>query len=209
MQSAYGDRHERLSYARTLMRVVAGKYRSRVLKSMRGLALRPSSDRLRETLFNILGAAVEGSVFVDVYAGTGAVGIEAISRGAREVIFIENHPAAVALIRSNLRALDITSGAEILVADAVRGMARLAMRSSGTRVHADFIFLDPPYARTEEYERGLDFLDCSPLLTPGGQVVVEHSKRMALPQRLAQLELARVVEQGDAALSFYRLVIAA
>src|SRR2546422_11326448 len=78
----------------------------------------------------------------------------------------------------------------------------------GTRVHADFIFLDPPYARTEEYERGLDFLDCSPLLTPGGQVVVEHSKRMALPQRLAQLELARVVEQGDAALSFYRLVIA-
>src|SRR5437899_12473367 len=97
MQSAYGDRHERLSYARTLMRVVAGKYRSRVLKSMRGLALRPASDRLRETLFNILGAAVEGSVFVDVYAGTGAVGIEALSRGAREVIFIDNHPAAVAL----------------------------------------------------------------------------------------------------------------
>src|SRR5207302_8383435 len=93
---------------RTLMRVVAGKYRSRALKSMRGLALRPSSDRLRETLFNILGAAVEGSVFVDVYAGTGAVGIEALSRGAREVIFIENHPAAAALIRSNLRALDIT-----------------------------------------------------------------------------------------------------
>ena len=176
---------------------------------MRGLALRPSSDRLRETLFNILGAAVEGSVFVDVYAGTGAVGIEAISRGAREVIFIENHPAAVALIRSNLRALDITSGAEILVADAVRGMARLAIRPFGTPVHADFIFLDPPYARTEEYERGLDFLDRSSLLTPGGQVIVEHSKRMALPQRLAQLERARVVEQGDAALSFYRLAIAA
>ncbi len=176
---------------------------------MRGLALRPSSDRLRETLFNILGAAVEGSVFVDVYAGTGAVGIEALSRGAREVIFIENHPAAVALIRSNLRALDITTGAEILVADAVRGMARLAMRPFGTRVHADFIFLDPPYARTEEYERGLDFLDRSSLLTPGGQVIVEHSKRMALPQRLAQLERARVVEQGDAALSFYRLAIAA
>jgi len=209
MQSACRDRHERLSYARTLMRVVAGKYRSRVLKSMRGLALRPSSDRLRETLFNILVAAVEGSVFVDVYAGTGAVGIEALSRGAREVIFIENHPAAVALIRSNLRALDITTGAEILVADAVRGMARLAMRPFGTRVHADFIFLDPPYARTEEYERALDFLDRSSLLTPGGQVVVEHSKRMALPQRLAQLERARVVEQGDAALSFYRLAITA
>ena len=191
------------------MRVVAGKYRSRVLKSMRGLALRPSSDRLRETLFDILGATVEGSVFVDVYAGTGAVGIEALSRGAREVIFIENHPAAVTLIRSNLRALGITAGAEILVADAVRGMARLAIRPFGTPIHADFIFLDPPYARTEEYERALDFLDRSSLLTRGGQVVVEHPKRMALPQRLAQLERARVVEQGDAALSFYRLAIAA
>lgn len=191
------------------MRVVAGKYRSRVLKSLRGLALRPSSDRLRETLFNLLGTTVEGSVFVDVYAGTGAVGIEALSRGARAVIFIENHAAAVALIRSNLRALGITTGAEILMADAVRGMERLAHPQFGMRVHTDFVFLDPPYARTEEYARALDFLDRSPLLTPGGQVVVEHPKRMALPQRLAQLERARVVEQGDAALSFYRLAIAA
>src|SRR5216684_8548687 len=126
MQSAYRGRHECLSYARTLMRVVAGKYRSRALKSMRGLALRPSSDRLRETLFNILGAAVEGSVFVDVYAGTGAVGIEALSRGAREVLFIENHAAAASLIRKNLQALGIATGAEILATDAVRGMEWLA-----------------------------------------------------------------------------------
>lgn len=194
------------------MRVVAGKYRSRVLKSLRA-SLRPTSDRLRETLFNILGATVEGSIFVDVYAGTGAVGIEALSRGAREVIFIEKHPAVVTLIRENLQSLEIETGVvrlgsprvEILAMDAVRGLEMLASR----RVHAHFFFLDPPYAEKEEYERTLDFLDSSPILTPGGWVIVEHDKRRALPERLAQLERTRVLEQGDAALSFYRLALAA
>ncbi len=194
------------------MRVVAGKYRSRVLKSLRA-SLRPTSDRLRETLFNILGATVEGSIFVDVYAGTGAVGIEALSRGAREVIFIEKHPAVVTLIRENLQSLEIETGVvrlgsprvEILALDAVRGLEMLASR----RVHAHFFFLDPPYAEKEEYERTLDFLDSSPILTPGGWVIVEHDKRRALPERLAQLERTRVLEQGDAALSFYRLALAA
>lgn len=187
------------------MRVIAGKYRSRALKSLRGLALRPTSDRLRETLFNILGPAVEGSVFVDVYAGTGAVGIEALSRGARQVLFLEKHDAAVKLIQRNLRSLGITSGAEILLVDALRGLATLAAR----RLHAHFIFLDPPYAEKDEYERALDFLDRSPLLTPAGRVIVEHSKRLALPERLETLERTRLAEQGDAALSFYRLALAA
>src|SRR5712692_1005482 len=170
------------------MRVVGGKYRSRVLKSLRGLALRPTSDRLRETLFNILGPTIEGAVFVDVYAGTGAVGIEALSRGAREVIFIEKHTAAASLIRKNLQALGIATGAEILATDAVRGMEWLTAR----RMRAHLVFLDR-----------------SPLLTPGGRVIVEHAKRTALPERMAQLERLRVVEQGDAALSFYQLALAA
>ena len=101
------------------MRVIAGKYRSRILKSLKGLALRPTSDRLRETLFNVLGPGVVGSRFVDVFAGTGAVGIEALSRSAAEVIFIENHPPAAKLIRSNLDSLKITSGATILGFDAL------------------------------------------------------------------------------------------
>jgi len=187
------------------MRVVGGKYRSRALKSLRGLALRPTSDRLRETLFNILGPTIEGAVFVDVYAGTGAVGIEALSRGAREVMFIEKHAAAASLIRKNLQALGIATGAEILATDAVRGMEWLTAR----RMRAHLVFLDPPYAQANEYERALDFLDRSPLLTPGGRVIVEHAKRTALPERMAQLERVRVVEQGDAVLSFYRLALAA
>lgn len=187
------------------MRVVAGKYRSRVLKSLRGLALRPTSDRLREALFNVLGSTVEGSIFVDVYAGTGAVGIEALSRGAREVILIEKHSAAARLIRKNLQSLQIGAEAELLAVDAVRGLELLASR----RMRAHFFFLDPPYAEEEEYERALDFLDRSPMLIPNGRVIVEHRKRRALPERLEQLERARVVEQGDVALSFYRLALAA
>ncbi len=187
------------------MRIVAGKYRSRVLKTLRGLKLRPTSDRLRETLFNVLGPAVEGSVFVDAYAGSGAVGIEALSRGAREVIFIEKHAAAVGVIRKNFESLGIGAGVEILAVDAVRGLELLAAR----RAHAQFVFLDPPYAEADEYERALDCLDRSAVLTPGGRVIVEHLRRLALPERLAQLERVRLLEQGGAALSFYRLALAA
>lgn len=191
------------------MRVVAGKYGSRTIHTLRGLALRPTSDRLRETLFNILGPAVEGALFVDVYAGTGAVGIEALSRGADEVIFIEKHPAAVTLIRKNLALLEIQDGFEILAKDALRGLELLASRRFGGAVQADFIFLDPPYADQPEYEGALEFLDRSHLLARQGRVIVEHARRLALPEHLTRLERVRLVEQGDTTLSFYRLALAA
>ena len=172
---------------------------------MKGQALRPTSDRLRETLFNILGSAVEDSLFVDLFAGTGAVGIEALSRGAQAAVFIEQHAPATALIRRNLESLGITGQAEILGVDVLRGLERLEAR----HMHAHFVFLDPPYASTEEYERVLEFLGDSPIVAPGGRVIVEHLRKRALPERIGELELARVVEQGDAALSFYRLALAA
>lgn len=187
------------------MRVIAGKFGSRRLKALRGLAMRPSSDRLRETLFNILGAEVEDSLFGDVFAGTGAVGIEALSRGARGVIFIENHRPAVDVIRENLQALGVATGAEILATDAIRGLEQLSVR----HLLADFIFLDPPYARKQDYLDVLDFLDSSRLLAPRGLVIVEHRRQMELPVRLQKLEVSRVVEQGDTALTFYRLALAA
>ncbi len=191
------------------MRVIGGKYRSRVLKSLRGRAMRPTSDRLRETLFNILGASVEDSIFVDLYAGTGAIGIEALSRGAAEVIFIEKHAPAANLIRKNLESLGVQSGAVILAMDAVRGLDQITHRRFGDRLQADYIFLDPPYAAREEYLRALEYLDESKLLAPSGLIVVEHRRDTPLPKRLTQIEQVRVVEQGDAALSFYRLARAA
>jgi 16S rRNA (guanine966-N2)-methyltransferase len=187
------------------MRVIAGKFGSRRLRTLRGMALRPSSDRLRETLFNILGPAVKDSLFVDAFAGSGAVGIEALSRGAREVVFIESHRPAAGLIRENLQSLGIAAGVEVLAMDAIRGLEQLAAR----RRLADFIFLDPPYARTQDYLRVLDFLDGSHLLAPGSLIVVEHRRKLQLPSRLQNLEVSRIVEQGDTALSFYRLAIAA
>ena len=187
------------------MRVIAGKYRSRTLRSLKGQMLRPTSDRLRETLFNILGPTVGGATFVDLYAGTGAVGIEALSRGAHHVILVEQHAPAVALIRRNLESLGIGAEAEILNMNVMRGIERLEAR----RVHAHFIFLDPPYAADVEYESALEELGESPLVAPEGRVIVEHLKKRELAERAGDLELARVVEQGDAALSIYRLALAA
>jgi len=187
------------------MRVIAGTFRSRLLKGPGQLRLRPTSDRLRETLFNILGPAVEDSLFVDLYAGTGAIGIEAISRGAKETIFVESHAATANLIRANLNGLKIQSNVEIIEAKAVRGLERIAAR----RLLADFIFLDPPYEDAQELLDVLDYLDASHVVAPQGLVIVEHRNKLELPERLDRLERTRLVEQGDAALSFYRLAAAA
>ncbi len=199
------------------MRVIAGQYRSRRLQTLRGTALRPSSDRLRETLFNILGTAVEGAVFVDLFAGSGAVGIEALSRGARGAIFVENHSAGAALIARNLASLGIpiaaqvaggktfAGNAEILRMDALDALERLDKASA----HIDFVYLDPPYADTRAYQEILEFLGESELLARGGLVIAEHRRKTDLPGIAGHLERARVVEQGDTALSFYRPVFAA
>jgi len=187
------------------VRVIAGKFRSRRLKSPPSLQVRPTSDRLRETLFNVLGPTVEDSLFFDLYAGTGAIGIEAISRGAREVIFVESHVATGKLIRENLAALGIGDGAELIQSPAGRALEKLAAR----HLLADFIFLDPPYNLPDEYTQTLEFLDTSHLVAPEGIVVAEHRRKIDLPDRFTRLERTRLLEQGDAALSFYRLAVAA
>jgi 16S rRNA (guanine966-N2)-methyltransferase len=187
------------------MRVIGGKFRSRRLKSPGKLLMRPTSDRLRETLFNVLGAAITDSLFIDLYAGTGAIGIEAVSRGAREAIFVESHAVSARLVRENLKTLGIDRGVEVMEGDAVRALEKIAKR----HMVADFIFLDPPYDATDEPLRVLEFLDTSHLVAPYGLVIVEHSVKSELPERLDRLELTRLLEQGDAALSFYRLALAA
>jgi 16S rRNA (guanine966-N2)-methyltransferase len=185
------------------MRVIAGTYRSRILKSLKGLALRPTSDWLRETLFNVLGPGVAGSRFLDLFAGTGAVGIEALSRGAAGVVFIENHGAAVSLIRKNLESLGIRKGATILPVDALKGLERLAARGS-TEAGFDFVYLDPPYASADDYDRVLRFLGAARLLAAGASVVAEHRRTTELPEKFGALQRIRGLRHGDAALSFYR-----
>jgi 16S rRNA (guanine966-N2)-methyltransferase len=183
------------------MRVIAGQYGSRVLSAPAGYKTRPTSDRLREALFNVLAPRIEGAVFVDLYAGSGAVGIEALSRGARETIFVEQAPPALKAIRANLVALGIRGGYAV----EARGVsAALKALVSLGRV-ADIIFLDPPYELTDEYEAALGLLggECSGLLAPRAIAIAEHAKKSNLGERYGLLVRYRVLKQGDAALSFY------
>ncbi len=183
------------------MRVIAGEFRSRMLQAPRGTATRPTSDRLRETLFNVLGPRVEGSRFVDLYAGSGAVGIEAISRGAEFVWFAENGKAAVRAIRDNLSALKIAGGFAIEDRSVAKMLNALVEKARA----ADIVFLDPPYEDAEAYEETLKFLarNHATVLADGGIVVAEHARKRSLEARYSVLERYRVLEQGDAALSFY------
>lgn len=188
--------------ALTAMRVIAGIYRSRPLRSMPGLDLRPTADRLRETLFNVLTAgnpsALAGTMWVDLFAGTGAVGIEALSRGAAMVHFVESSAKAVELVQKNLQSLGITKNFEVLRQDAVRAIGALK------KAKADFVFLDPPYRMNEAYRQTLEALAGSSLLKPDGTVIAEHDKRFDPGEGFGKLQRLRKLEQGDSALSFYR-----
>ncbi len=187
------------------MRVIAGQYRSRPLRALRGMATRPTSDRLRETLFNVLTASrpdvLADTVWLDLYAGTGAVGIEALSRGARAVYFVDSSPRATAVIRDNLRTLGIKEGFEVQEREVARALRLLDAQA----VRCDFCFLDPPYRDRDAYAETLGFLSTSPLIAPSGAVIAEHERRFDPGERFGALQRFRRLEQGDAALSFYQL----
>lgn len=175
------------------MRVIGGEYRSRKLKSLPGEDIRPTPDRLRESLFNILAPDIEGVVFLDAYAGTGAVGIEALSRGASRAIFIERRREAVGLIEENLTSLRALGRATVL-----RGSAALLL----PRHHADIVFVDPPYALEKEYASTLAVLAAD----PPELVIVQHPRQLELGEHYGPLDRTRIVRQGDNVLSFYRPV---
>lgn len=183
------------------LRVIAGKYRSRPLRSLRGLEVRPTTDRLRETLFNVLAPRLQDSVWLDLYAGTGAVGIEALSRGASMAYFVEASRKAVAVIRQNLQSLAIEKGYEILEREVESALQLLDARA----VRCDVCFLDPPYRMEQAYAKVLGFLAESRLLRPSSIVVAEHQKHFDPGGTLGALERYRELKQGDAVLSFYKL----
>jgi 16S rRNA (guanine(966)-N(2))-methyltransferase RsmD len=181
-----------------------------MLQAPKGTTTRPTSDRLRETLFNILGLAVEGARFVDLYAGTGAVGIEAISRGADFVWFAEKEKFALASIRGNLSALKVAGG--FAIED--RGVGKLLESLIEKERRVELVFLDPPYEAMEEYDFALQFLarNSATLLADGAIVVAEHGKKTPPAEQYKAksggvLERYRLLPQGDAALSFYRVVV--
>lgn len=173
------------------MRIIGGEFRSRRLRAPAGRQVRPTPDRLRESLFDVLGEQVRGAVFLDAYAGCGAVGIEALSRGAARAIFLEHSRSAVQRIRENLAALGLEDRAEVVHGDARKRLGSLA---------ADIVFLDPPYDRPQELEAALRALGAN----PPPLVVAQHSWRRPPAERYGALRRVRSLRQGENALSFYR-----
>jgi len=216
------------------MRIIAGTYGSRRLEAPPGLSTRPTSDRLRETLFNVLAPRINktggggvsaggGAAFLDLYAGSGAVGLEALSRGAAHVTFVERSPAALKVLRRNLERLGIESGFAVH-AESVAAFLRSAAKASPKPIphevakpgryevvfpkHYEVVFLDPPYDAADEYAATLGVLGEAPeILAPGALVIVEHRaehrRKQSLEDRYGSLKRTRLLEQGDAALSFY------
>jgi 16S rRNA (guanine(966)-N(2))-methyltransferase RsmD len=177
------------------VRVIAGEFRSRVLRTLPGLETRPTPDRLREALFNVLSPEIPGAIFLDAYAGTGAVGIEALSRGAAKAIFIERSRAASTVIHENLRALGLGPRAHVIHGKALSHLAQY---------RPDIVFLDPPYEHAREYTAALDLLG----ETPPALVIAQHSPRFALDATYGRLERRRELRQGDNMLTFYRPALA-
>lgn len=172
------------------MRVIAGEFRSRRLKSLPGMRTRPTPDRLREALFSVLAPRIEGCVFLDAYAGCGSVGIEALSRGARRAVFIEQNRAAARVIHENLDSLGVSERATV-----ASGRVTALLE----RFEASVVFLDPPYEQEREYSKALEILGW----TPPALAIVQHASRFALEEMYGRLRRTRVLRQGDNSLSFY------
>src|SRR6185312_6329101 len=183
------------------MRVIAGEFRSRKLAAVPGSATRPTSDRLRETLFNVVGPRVADSVWLDLYAGTGAVGIEAISRGAREVYFVESDKRAARVIRENLQSLQIEDGAELQEREVIPALRLLDSQA----VACDFIYVDPPYEQHGAYAQALSLISQLQLINAESIVIAEHDKHFDPGAAFGSLKRYRELKQGDAVLSFYRI----
>jgi 16S rRNA (guanine966-N2)-methyltransferase len=187
------------------LRVIAGTYRRRTLEAPPGMATRPTSDRLRETLFNVLAPRMQGAAFLDLYAGSGAVGIEASSRGAAQVVFVERGPAALKVLRANLARLGISTAIEVHASSVPVFLRKRKILD----MSFDVVFLDPPYEEEDEYEATLGLLGgaASDALTARGVVIAEHRRKCRLDENFGALKRTRLLEQGDAALSFYEAAV--
>src|SRR5579863_1358537 len=185
------------------MRVIAGTLRRRMLEAPAGLGTRPTSDRLRETLFNVLAPRMEGARFLDLYAGSGAVGIEAASRGAANVVLVERADPALKVLRGNLEKLGLRGGVRVEAVDVGAFLRRVRPESSLMRF--DVVFLDPPYEAADDYATAMALLGgaASGLLGEGALVIAEHRRKQKLEDGYGMLRRVRVLEQGGAALSFF------
>jgi 16S rRNA (guanine(966)-N(2))-methyltransferase RsmD len=183
-----------------MLRVIGGSAKGRRLTTLRTLALRPTPDRVREALFNILGGRLDGAAVLDLFAGSGAIGLEALSRGAGVAVFVEAHTPACRLIENNLQRCGLSAHALVWCREVLKAIPALKIQ----RQTFEVIFLDPPY-QTPLLEDTLYQLGDGRLLEAGGQVIAEHFFKRVLPECFGRLHRTRLERFGDVALSFYRV----
>jgi 16S rRNA (guanine966-N2)-methyltransferase len=183
------------------MRVISGQFRGRRLKGPKGFELRPTGDRLKEALFNILNPYLAGATMIDFFSGTGAIGIEALSRGTEQVVLVERDPAAVALIRHNLDLCGIGGGFRIIQDDVFPTLRSLIRQDFKT----DIMFFDPPYD-WQPYEDLLKLAFRTELASSHTIAAIEHARRAGLPESGETFDRYRIVRQGDKCLSFYKQI---
>lgn len=179
------------------MRVIAGKVGGLRLKTTKGLDLRPTLDRVKESIFNILAPQLEGSRVLDLFAGSGSLGIEALSRGAQEAVFVEKNPQAVQVIRENLSHTGLASAARVIKGEALQTLAGLGPDSF------DLIFVDPPY-QSGLALAALEWISEKGILNPGGTLVIETSNRETLPERVGDLVQKRRLTFGGTLVHLYK-----
>jgi len=183
------------------LRVIAGSAKGRPLKAGRGRHIRPTPAKIREALFDILGERIKGSSFLDLFAGSGAIGIEALSRGAREVIFVDNSGQAIYLIRHNLTTCGFEQKARLYQLEVSRALTSLRRDKESFNI----IFLDPPYY-TDLAEKTLGLLGKGELLAPDGVIIAEHTRHQRLAPFYGRLTRGSIHRFGDTCLSFYAIL---
>ena len=185
------------------MRIIAGKYRGRNLKSPPSLQVRPTSDRLRETLFNIIAPRIEGSRFLDLCAGSGAVGVEALSRDASHVTFVDRSRKMCALIEANLDLCRVPEEqTEVVQSETADYLSRSFKKKT---TPWDIVFFDPPYATDYLPVIELFGQNAGKLLAEDALLIVEHHHKNSLPDEVGSIIRSRILKQGDSALSFFSM----
>lgn len=180
------------------MKIIAGEYKGRIIKMPDGI--RPTSDKVRESLFEILKNRIEGASFLDLYSGSGAVGIESLSRGSKKVVFVDNNRNCIAILKANLTKLGVSETSYgIYGKDCVNSIKAL----QGSGVHFDIVFLDPPY-RSGLAKNTLIELNSYDILTPNALVIAEVFKKESLPEELGSFEKTRSCKYGDTLLEFFQ-----
>ena len=186
------------------MRVISGRARGKRLKAPAGHHTRPITDMIKEALFNVLGTRVPGCSFLDLFAGSGAVGIEALSRGAERVVLVDNNGLAVRTIKENLIACGFASGFEIYRNDVLRAISMLAHRDQ----QFDLVYIDPPFTREDLFSPVMEKLGCSTIVDQQGLVIIRMPRKMGLPATFGCLKAYRTDTYGESTLSYYHKEVA-